>query len=270
MSRPLGFLTDYGPGTEHVGALHAVAATIAPGSDRVDLAHDVPPGDVRWGSILVERLVRLMPRQSVTTCVVDPGVGTGRRAVALELEWGKVVVGPDNGLLGLAAEHLGPVRAVEIISPDHMRQPVSATFHGRDVFAPAAAHVAEGVPLEALGAEVDPAGILRPQLPEPEAMPGALDALVAGVDHFGTLALWATAEHLMAAGLVEGNRVWVASAEGGRSQATVGRTFADVPRGALLAYVDSHGLVAVAVNGGSAEDRLRATSGEVVALMRQE
>jgi hypothetical protein len=253
-----------------VGALHAVAAAIAPRSARVDLAHDVPPGDVRWGAILVERLVRLMPRQSVTTCVVDPGVGTTRRAVALELEWGKVVVGPDNGLLGLAAERLGPVRAVELTSSDHMRLPVSDTFHGRDVFAPTAAHLAEGVALDALGPAVDPASIIRPQLPEPDALPGALDALVAGVDRFGNLALWATAEHLMAAGLVPGNRVWVASAEGGRSQATVGRTFADVPRGALLAYVDSHGLVSVALNGGSAEDRLRATSGEVVALMRQE
>lgn len=270
MTRALGFLTDYGPGTEHVGALHAVAASIAPASARVDLAHDVPPGDVRWGSILVERLVRLMPRESVTVTVVDPGVGTARRAVALQLEWGKVVVGPDNGLLGLAAERLGAERAVEITSPDHMRQPVSATFHGRDVFAPAAAHLAGGVVLDALGPAVDPAGILRPQLPEAEAMPGTLEALVAGVDAFGNLALWGTAEHLMAAGLVEGNRVWVASAEGGRSQATVGRTFADVPRGALLAYVDSHGLVSVALNGGSAEDRVRATSGEVVALMRQE
>jgi len=270
MTRPLGFLTDYGAGTEHVGALHAVAAAIAPQSDRVDLAHDVPPGDIRWGAILVERLVGLMPRQSVTTCVVDPGVGTTRRAVALELEWGKVVVGPDNGLLGLAVERLGGVRAVEITSAEHMRRPVSDTFHGRDVFAPAAAHLAEGVALDALGPPVDPATILRPQLPEPDAMPGALDALVAGVDRFGNLSLWATAEHLMAAGLVAGNRVWVASAEGGRSQATVGRTFADVPRGALLAYVDSHGLVSVALNGGSAEDRVRATSGEVVALMRQE
>ncbi|MFM8829326.1 MAG: S-adenosyl-l-methionine hydroxide adenosyltransferase family protein [Actinomycetota bacterium] len=270
MSRPLGFLTDYGPQTEHVGALHAVAATIAPGSDRIDLAHDVSPGDVRWGAILVDRLVRLMPRESVTTCVVDPGVGTTRRAVALELEWGKVVVGPDNGLLGLAAERLGPVRAVEITSPDHMRQPVSATFHGRDIFAPAAAHLAEGVPLDALGPEIDPAVILRPHLPEAEAMPGTLEALVAGVDRFGNLALWATAEHLMAAGLVEGNRLWVASAEGGRSQATLGRTFADVPRGALLAYIDSGGLLSVALNGGSAEDRLRATAGEIVALMRQE
>lgn len=270
MSRPLGFLTDYGPHTEHVGALHAVAATIAPGSDRIDLAHDVPPGDVRWGAILVERLVRLMPRQSVTTCVVDPGVGTDRRAVAVELEWGRVVVGPDNGLLGLAAERLGAVRAVQVTSDHYMRLPVSATFHGRDVFAPVAAHVAEGVPLESLGPALEPADVLRPALPEPEAFPGTLEALVAGVDGFGNLALWATAEHLMAAGLVEGNRLWVASAEGGRSQATLGRTFADVPRGALLAYVDSHGLVSVALNGGSAEDRLRATSGEVVALMRQE
>lgn len=268
--RPLGFLTDYGPATEHVGALHAVAATIAPQSPRIDLAHDVPAGDIRWGAIVLERLLRLMPRDSVTVAVVDPGVGTDRRAVAVELEWGRVVVGPDNGLLGLAADRLGAVRAAEVTSGAHTRQPISATFHGRDVFAPAAAHVAEGVAIADLGAAVDPASIVRPHLPEPSTMPGTLEALIAGVDAFGNLALWASPEHLMAAGLVDGDRVWVASAEGGRSQATVARTFADVPRGALLAYVDSHGLVSVALNGGDARERVRATAGEVVALMRQE
>lgn len=270
MSRPVGFLTDYGPGTEHVGALHAVVASIAPASARIDLAHDVPPGDVRWGAVLLERLVRLMPRDSVTVTVVDPGVGTNRRAVAMELEWGRVVVGPDNGLLGLAADRLGALRAVEVTSPEHMRTPVSATFHGRDVFAPAAAHMAGGVGLDALGPPVDIASIGRPHLPEPGALPGTLEALVVGVDRFGNLALWAAPEHLMAAGFVEGDLITVATAEGGRSRATVGRTFADVPRGALLAYVDSHGLVSVALNGGSAEERVRATAGEVIALMRQE
>ena len=92
---------------------------------------------------------------------------------------------------------------------------------------------------------------------------------MAGVDHFGNLALWATARHMMDAGLAQGQRVWVATAKGGRSQATVGRTFADVPRGALLAYADSHGLVSVARNGGSAVEQVRATAGEVVAIMRQ-
>lgn len=270
MSQPLGFLTDYGPQTEHVGALHAVAAAMAPGSDRIDLAHDVPPGDIRWGAILVDRLLRLMPRDSVTIAVVDPGVGTDRPGVAVELEWGRVVVGPDNGLLGLAADRLGAVRAAEITNPDHMRTPVSATFHGRDVFTPAAAHLALGTPLDDLGPAVDPSALQRPHVPEPSATPGTLEALVAGVDRFGNLALWAQPEHLMAAGLVDGDRLWVASAEGGRAQATMGRTFADVPRGALLAYVDSHGLVSVALNGGSAEERVQATAGEVIALMRQE
>ena len=247
-----------------------MVATIAPQAPRIDLAHDIPPGDIRWGAIALERLVRLMPRDSVTVTVVDPGVGTERRAVAVELEWGRVVVGPDNGLLGLAVDRLGAVRAVEVTSADHIREPVSATFHGRDVFAPAAAHLADGADLADLGPAVDTASIVRPHLPEPSTLTGALEALVAGVDSFGNLALWAMPEHLMAAGLVEGDRIWVASAEGGRSQATVGRTFADVPRGALLAYVDSHGLVSVALNGGDARERVRATAGEVIALMRQE
>jgi S-adenosyl-L-methionine hydrolase (adenosine-forming) len=270
MSRPLGFLTDYGPGTEHVGALHAVAATIAPLSDRVDLAHDIPAGDIRWGAIVLERLVRLMPRQAVTVAVVDPGVGTERRPVAVELGWGRVVIGPDNGLLGLAADRLGATRAVHITSRDHMREPVSDTFHGRDVFAPAAAHVAEGVPLEALGPEIDPVSLQRPPLPAAQAAAGTLEALIAGVDSFGNLALWATADDLMAAGLVHGAGAWVSTATAGQSRARVGRTFQDVPRGALLVYIDSHGLVSVALNGGSAEERVRATAGEIAAVMRQE
>lgn len=263
-----GFLTDYGPQTEHVGALHAVAAAIAPGAARIDLAHDVPAGDVRWGAVLVERLVRVMPRGSVTIAVVDPGVGTARRAIAMETEWGRVVVGPDNGLLGLAADRLQAVRAVEITSEDHMRLPVSATFHGRDIFAPAAAHLVCGVPLSALGPEVDLTTIERPHLPEPTTTDGQMDALVAGVDRFGNLALWATWEQLMAAGLVAGERIWAISTAL-RSRGTLGRAFADVPRGGLLAYVDSHGLVSLAVNGGSAEERVQATAGEVVAIARQ-
>lgn len=267
---PIGFLTDYGAHAEHVGALHAVVATIAPLSSRIDLAHDIPAGDIRWGAIVLERLMRLMPRESVTVAVVDPGVGTERLPVAVETQWGRVVVGPDNGLLGLVADRLGATRAVHITSRDHMREPVSDTFHGRDVFAPAAAHLAEGVPLDALGEPVDPSALQRPPLPAPHAAGGTLEAMVVGVDAFGNLALWATADDLMAAGLVHGDRVWVATASAGQSRATVGRMFADVPRGALLAYVDSHGLVSVALNGGSAEERVRATAGEVVAIMRQE
>jgi len=268
MASALGFVTDYGPHTEHVGALHAVAATLAPQVSRIDLAHDIPAGDIRWGAVLVERLVRLMPRDSVTVAVVDPGVGTARRAVALETEWGKVIVGPDNGLLGLAADRLQAVRAVEITSEDYMRRPVSATFHGRDIFAPVAAHMASGVSLSALGPDIDLASIERPHLPEPNAFDGQLDALVAGVDRFGNLALWATWEQLMASGLVAGDRIWAISTAT-RARGMLGRTFADVPRGGLLAYVDSHGLLSLAVNGGSAEERVQATAGEVVAIARQ-
>ena len=149
-----------------------------------------------------------------------------------------------------------------------MRRPVSATFHGRDIFAPAAAHLVSGVPLSALGPEVDLITIERPHLPDPNTTDGQMDALVAGVDRFGNLALWATWEQLMAAGLVVGDRIWAISTAL-RSRGTLGRTFADVPRGGLLAYVDSHGLVSLAVNGGSAEERVQATAGEVVAITRQ-
>ncbi len=264
----IGFLTDYGAQTEHVGALHAVVAAIAPGAGRIDLSHDIPAGDIRWGAVLVERLVRLMPPDSVTIAVVDPSVGTERRAVALELQGGRVVVGPDNGLLGLAADRLQAVRAVHITCEDHMRRPVSPTFHGRDIFAPVAAHVAQGVPLEALGPAVDPLSLERPHLPEPSVRDGEVHALAAGTDRFGNVALWATGEHLLAAGLVAGDRIGAISGAT-RTRGVIGRTFADVPRGGLLAYVDSHGLVSLAVHGGSAEERVQATAGEVIAIARQ-
>ncbi|MCU0306707.1 MAG: SAM-dependent chlorinase/fluorinase [Thermoleophilia bacterium] len=257
----LAFLTDYGPGTEHVGALHAVAAAAAPGAERLDLAHDVEPGDVRWGAILLARLSGLLPAGAVVVAVVDPGVGTGRRGLVVTTPGGVRVVGPDNGLLGL----LGAGAAHELTAEAHRRHPVSATFHGRDVFAPAGAHLAAGGEVADLGPGVDPASVVRPRLPAPYGAAGRVEAMTVGRDRFGNLSLWAGPEVLEAAGMRPGDRVWVL-AGAGRQRAAVGVTFADVPRGGLLVHVDSHGLVALAVNGGSALERVRAAPGEVVAL----
>jgi S-adenosylmethionine hydrolase len=265
VSRPLvAFLTDYGPGTEHVGALHAVVAARCPDADRLDLAHDVAPGDVRWGALLLSRLTRVVPA-GVVCAIVDPGVGTERRALAVALEGGRVVVGPDNGLLGPVADDLGASGAVSLESPAHRREPVAPTFHGRDVFAPAAAHLATGGALADLGPPVDPATIVRPRLTPPATGPGRLDALSVGRDRFGNLALLAGPEDLAAAGLAAGQQLWVVVADR-RHRALCGRVFADAPRGGLLVYVDAHGMVALAVSGGSAAERLRIAPGEAVSL----
>lgn len=245
-----------------MGALHAVLARACPGVERIDLAHDVPPGDVRWGAILLARLAPLLPG-AVHLAVVDPGVGTGRPAAAVALPDGGALVGPDEGLLGLAARALGATAAVALLPPPD----AAATFHGRDLFAPAAARLARGEPLRALGPPRVVAGIAAPHLPPPRVGPGRLAAEVAGVDRFGNAALLAGAGDLEAAGLLPGVPVRV-EAPSGHHPAVVGRAFADVPPGALVVHLDSHGMVAVALNRGDAAARLGAGPGARVALAR--
>jgi S-adenosyl-L-methionine hydrolase (adenosine-forming) len=265
VTRPLvAFLTDYGPGSEHVGALHAVVAAARPDADRLDLAHDVEPGDVRWGALLLARLAAMLPPAAICA-VVDPEVGTERRALAVALDGHRAVTGPDNGLLGPVCAALGAGAAVELTSPAHRREPVAPTFHGRDLFAPAAAHLAGGGALADLGPPVDPASVAAPKLTPARVEPGRLDALAVGRDRFGNLALLAGPGDLEAAGLRPGDRIWIMVGER-RQRAAVGRVFADAPRGGLLVYVDSHDMVALAVRGGSAVERLRVAPGEAVAL----
>jgi S-adenosylmethionine hydrolase len=200
--RVVALLTDFGAGSEHVGALHAVVAAACPGADRIDLAHDLPAGDVRAGALSLARLAALLPG-AVHVAVVDPGVGTDRRAAAVALAGGGALVGPDNGLLGPAAAALGAVAAVALVPPPG----AAATFHGRDLFAPAAARLAAGEPLAALGEPFDPATLVAPDLPPPRVEPGRLSAEVVGVDRYGNVQLLAGAEHLAAAGFGRGERI---------------------------------------------------------------
>lgn len=255
-ARPIVFLTDYGLHDEFVGVCHGVIARIAPDCRVIDLTHSVPPQDVTRGAIILADAVPYMPPDAVYLGVVDPGVGTGRRGVALETSSGNVLVGPDNGLLSLAAERLGGVtRAVEIRSPRVLLTPVSATFHGRDVFAPAAAHVATGTPLRELGPEVDRSDLVVLSLPRPKVRPGRVAAEVLSVDRFGNVELNVREEDLGEAGLGPGAHVRVV---GPRAGATVTRAtaFGDVPLGEYALIVDSRGWAAVVRNGASAAEGL--------------
>jgi S-adenosylmethionine hydrolase len=252
-------LTDYGPGSEHVGALHAVLAREAPGVERIDLAHDLPAGDVRAGALALARLAPELPA-AVHLAVVDPGVGTRRRAAVVTLPGGGALVGPDNGLLAPAADALGALAAVALAPPP---PDAPATFHGRDLFAPAAARLARGEPADGLGEPFPPGELVRPHLPSARASDGALRAIAVAADRFGNLQLLAAPGDLAAAGLARGEPV-VVSAGGRAHPATLARAFGDVPPGGLLVYVDSHDMVAVAVNGGSAAERVGAASGDTV------
>ena len=265
MSRPVvTFLTDYGPGSEYAGALHAVVAAACPEADRLDLAHDVPRGDIRMGALLLARLAPMLP-EAIHVAVVDPGVGTDRRGVAVALESGGALVGPDNGLLGPAARLLGP-RAAALLEPP---PDAPATFHGRDVFAPAAARLAAGEEVEALDPAIDPASLASPELPPARVRPGWLEAPAVGVDRFGNVQLLAGPGDLAAAAFARGDRIWAATGER-RHPATVARAFGDVARKALMVYLDSHDMVALAVNDGSAAARVGVAPGDTVTLARWE
>lgn len=258
----ISLLTDFGAGSEHVGALHAVLAVGAPGVERIDLAHDLAAGDIRGASLVLARLVPLLPG-AVHLAVVDPGVGSPRRAAAVQLDDGGALVGPDNGLLGPAADAIGAVAAVALTPPSEG----AATFHGRDLFAPAAARIARGVPVTDLGEAFDPAFLVRPDLPPPDVGEGHLRAPAIGIDRFGNVQLLAGRQDLAAAGFTRGDRIWAAVTDR-RHPATVARVFADAAHKGMLVHVDSHGMVALAVNGGDAAKRVGVALGDEVTLGR--
>jgi S-adenosyl-L-methionine hydrolase (adenosine-forming) len=272
---PITFLSDYGHEDEFVGVCHGVIERIAPGARVIDVAHGLLPHDVRAAAVVLRNVLPFMPA-GVHLAVVDPGVGSGRRAVALAVGDGRFLVGPDNGLLWLAAERFGEVtKAVEISGSPFRLEPVSFTFHGRDLFAPVAAQLALGTPLEAVGAELDPSNLERLELEPPSIRAGAAEAEVLAVDRFGNLQLNLDGDQFGAAGLAGGAGLRVGSAGGGAearesAAACFGRTFADAPAGALVVYVDSYGAVAVAVNRGSAAARLGAEAGDRVLLSQRE
>ncbi|MFJ5598567.1 SAM hydrolase/SAM-dependent halogenase family protein [Micromonospora sp. SD19] len=256
----ISLTTDYGLTDGFVAACHGVVARVAPTARVIDVTHLVPPGDVRRGAAVLAQTVPYLP-VGVHVAVVDPGVGTARRGVALAAPGG-LLVGPDNGLLLDAAAALGGVTdAVELTEPRWLAARVSRTFHGRDVFAPVAARLALGAPLAEAGPPVDPAGLVR--LPTPTVTRDAegFTAEVLTVDHFGNVQLAAPAELLDP--LPATLRVGPPGTAPAHA-AVHGRTFGDAPAGGLVTYVDSAGLVAVAVNGGRAVDLLAVSAGDLL------
>jgi S-adenosyl-L-methionine hydrolase (adenosine-forming) len=259
------FLTDFGLQDDFVGTCHGVIATIAPDARVIDVTHGVRPGHILQGALVLANTLPYMPA-GVHLSVVDPGVGSGRRPLALRDREGRLHVGPDNGLLLPAAEVFGGVaEAHELANADYSLQPVSRTFHGRDLFAPAAAHLAAGAPLEELGPPVDPEALVRIETPKPEVGQNRIRAVALVVDRFGNVALNLRREHLGDVELGAGMRVEIIS-RGERFYAVFARTFADAPRGALILYEDSYGSLAIAVSRGSAAQLLRLEEGGEIVL----
>jgi S-adenosylmethionine hydrolase len=258
--RPIVFCTDYGLGDEFVGVCHAVMQRIAPDVTIVDLTHAISRHDVLQGAIVLGRSAPFLPPEAVVAGVVDPGVGGDRREVAVATAAGAVLVGPDNGLLSMTWEALGgATAAVSIEAEAVLLSPVSRTFHGRDIFAPAAAHLAAGMPLGELGPSVEVAGLEVLELPAPMVGPGKIGARVMGVDGFGNVQLNVRAEELEHAGLDGSLAV-------GTHPAPRAAAFSDVPEQTLAAIIDSQGFLALVVNQGSAASMLDLRPGATVVL----
>lgn len=259
------FLTDFGLEDDFVGTCHGVMKRIAPEAQIIDVTHGIRPGRVLQGAIVLRNALPYMP-EGVHLAVVDPGVGGGRRPLALRDAEGRFHVGPDNGLLLLAAERFGGVvEAHELANPAFALESVSRTFHGRDLFSPAAAHLACGVPLADLGPPIDPEALVRLEIPEPEVGPSRIRATVLAVDRFGNVALNLTREHLDDAAIVPGTRIEVVVGRD-RFFAVVARTFADASAGDLILYEDSSRALAIAVSRGSAAAVLGVREGGEVLL----
>ncbi len=259
------FLTDFGLEDDFVGTCHGVLKQIAPEAQIIDITHGIRPGHVLQAALMLANTLPYMPA-GVHLAVVDPGVGGGRRPLALRDAEGRLYVGPDNGLLLPAAERFGGVAAAhELANPAYALDSVSRTFHGRDLFSPAAAHLALGVALGELGPPVDPDALVRLDLPQPEVGQSRIRAVVLGVDRFGNVALNLTREHLDSVAIVPGMRVELVTG-GNRYYAVAARTFGDATPGELLIYEDSYRNVAIAVSRGSAAALLGVTEGGEIVI----
>jgi S-adenosylmethionine hydrolase len=257
------FLSDYGLEDEFVGVCHGVMMRIAPHVRIIDVHHNILRQDIRHGAIVLEQSVPFMP-EAVHLGVVDPSVGSARRAVAIETGWGEVFVGPDNGLLIPAAEAAGGIkRAHEILEEQFLLRPISRTFQGRDVFAPATAHIANGVELPEFGPAVSPEELVGLEIPAAWPHDDHLHAEVLQVDRFGNLQLNFTKDLLESVGLGNGGDLEV-RLEGHRLTIPVGTTFADVDPGDYVMVEDSYRHISLAVNKGDARARLRARAGSTV------
>jgi S-adenosylmethionine hydrolase len=248
-------LTDYGPHDEFVGVCHGVIRTIEPDASIIDITHGISRHDIRHGAISLRNAIPYMP-VGVHVAIVDPQVGTERRGVAVRCEDGRVLVGPDNGLLALAWERAGGIaEAIDITRSPHRLEPISATFHGRDVFVPVAAQLAAGAELRDAGEPLPVEELVTLDLPKPLISPGSAVAHALLIDGYGNVSLDLSHDDLIDLEMTLGGRVEV----GGprlSAEATLVQTFADVAPGEMLVYEDAWGAIAVAVNRGDAAKAL--------------
>ena len=266
MSEPafVSFLSDYGLADEFAGVCRAVILRVAPTAQVIDITHEIPPHDVRAGALTLARAAQYLPR-GVVLAVVDPGVGTDRRAVAAEVESG-YLVGPDNGLLAPAVAMLGGAkRVVSLTNPEYQMEAPGPTFAGRDVFAPAAGYLASGVELTELGEEIDPLSLVPGLVPLSRPDADGLAGEVLWVDRFGNVQLNLDPGELAGMGLRPGDRLAVVIGSERRTARWVG-TYAEAGFMELVVVVDSYGLVSLAFDRSPAAEALGLREGSAVTL----
>jgi S-adenosyl-L-methionine hydrolase (adenosine-forming) len=260
----LTFLTDFGLEDGFVAACHGVAMGLAPGMPIIDITHLVPPGDVRRGAALLAQTVPVMP-PAVHVAVVDPGVGTTRRAVAVQAGPG-ILVGPDNGLLSWAVSALGGSARAFLLTNDALwRKPVSPTFHGRDIFMPVAAHLATGTDVAEAGPEIDPADLVVLAPPTSRMLDREAEGEVLSVDRFGNVQLSIPSAAAAELGISIGSSL-VIRCNRRELSAPYLETFGSAAPGDLIAFTDSAGLISLAVSRGNAAERLSLPPGARVRI----
>jgi S-adenosyl-L-methionine hydrolase (adenosine-forming) len=265
VARFITFLTDFGLEDDFVGTCHGVMKRIAPEAEVIDITHGISPQGVLQGALTLANTLPFMP-EGVHLAVVDPGVGGSRRALALRDGSGRIHVGPDNGLLIPAAEKLGGiVEAHELANPAYALESVSRTFHGRDLFSPAAAHLALGVPLAELGPPIDPDALARLDIPQPEIGTSRIRCTVLSIDRFGNVQLNLDRSHVDQAEIVPGTRIELQIGPE-RYYAVAARTFADARPGDIILYEDAYRNLSIAISGGSAAGMFGVRAGQDVRI----
>ncbi len=263
---PLAIITDFGYRDHYVGAMKGVIASIAPGAGVIDVTHGIPAQSIVAGAIALRESWRYFPPRTVFIAVVDPGVGTVRAPIAIETRAGARFVGPDNGLLWLAAHQAGIKRIVKLTSLRHRLTSVSATFHGRDIFAPAAAYLWRGTAISALGPALRPAAIEQLELPRPVDSARAVRGAVIYVDGFGNLVSnidRPTADQFAARFRHKSLSVRIKAGAAMRLLDAYGYA----PKGVPLATFGSFGLLEVAIRDGNAAIHFAAGPGSSVSLV---
>ncbi|MBW4646779.1 MAG: SAM-dependent chlorinase/fluorinase [Goleter apudmare HA4340-LM2] len=244
----LTLISDFGDRDVYVGVMKGAIAQINPRLTVVDLTHHIPPQSIAAARFCLIHAYPYFPEGTVHVAVVDPGVGSMRRAIAVEFAQG-FLVGPDNGIFSGVLSQSPAIRAVQLTNPDHWRTPQpSKTFHGRDIFVPVGAHLASGITLKQLGQEIDPLTLVTLDIPDYQETTTGVVGCIQYIDHFGNLVSNIPGSYVQ-------GKTWYVQAAGLRIPGYV--TYSDVEVGAIIALVGSHGCVEIAVNNGNAHSRLQ-------------